>query len=375
MLKKTQIIILLILFILVPVIIDAQGFYNRYGYRNKKHEINFGAGASSCLTDLGGRDAIGSGFLWDIDIAKTSYIANLSYIYNVASKIAFRLNLAYSNISGDDVYAGDFFRNNRRLNFETKIIEGAAICEIALINPKTGSRYNLKGPARRYVRAKKPSGFGLYLFGGIGGFYFEPSGYDRFIDINGNIVGSGLKYKLRPLHTEGQGMEDGPEGFEFGSTYSSFAICTPLGFGIKKAFNSTSGIKIEAGYRFTNTDYLDDVSTLYYDRTKLKNKYGDAAGIMSGTSTGFQYTYYGMTYEQDLQGNWIYPQGTTPAPERCENCYSIEQEHTKEGFQRGNPRNDDSYMFLTMSAYRKFISTPRTYTINVRQKRKVKASF
>ena len=30
-----------------------------------------------------------------------------------------------------------------------------------------------------------------------------------------------------------------------------------------------SGIKLEAGFRFTNTDYLDDVSTNYYNREKL----------------------------------------------------------------------------------------------------------
>ena len=370
MIKKNKIIILIALFVYFPILIDAQGFYNRYSFRNKRHEINFGAGASSCLTDLGGRDAIGSGFLWDIDIAKTSYVANVSYIYNLASKIGLRLNLAYSNVSGDDVYAGDFYRNNRRLNFETKIIEGAAICEIALINPKTGSRYNLKGPARRYIKAKKPSGFGLYLFGGIGGFLFDPYGYDRFIDENGNIIGSGIKYKLRPLHTEGQGMEGGPEEFKEGETYSNVAICMPIGFGIKKAFNNFSGIKIEAGFRFTNTDYLDDVSTQYYDRDKLISKYGEIAGTMSGSETGYEYIYVGYA----LDGN--YPVGSTPNNQLGgTNPYSMTKKYTEPGFQRGNPFNDDSYMFLTMSAYRKFTNTPKTYTINVRQKRKVKASF
>ena len=90
------------------------------------------------------------------------------------------------------------------------------------------------------------------MFGGIGGVYFDPSGYDRFIDENGRSVGSGVKYKLRPLQTEGK-------------SYNNIAICVPAGFGIKKAFNSQGGIKLEAGYRFTNTDYLDDVSDVYYD--------------------------------------------------------------------------------------------------------------
>ena len=89
---------ILCVFAIYPIIFHSQNnaYYDKYEYRKKRHEINFGAGASSCLTDLGGRDAIGSGFLWDIDIAKTSYIGNFSYIYNALSKFSIRLNFFYS---------------------------------------------------------------------------------------------------------------------------------------------------------------------------------------------------------------------------------------------------------------------------------------
>ncbi len=356
---------------LTSISILSQGFYNRYGYRTKRHEINLGAGASSCLTDLGGRDAIGSGFLWDIDIAKTSYIGNISYVYNALSKFAIRLNLAYINISGDDKFAGNFHRNNRRLNFETTIIEGSAIIELTLISTKTGDRYNLKGPARKYLKARNPVGLGLYIFGGVGGFHFEPYGYDRFVDENGIVTGSGIKYKLRPLHTEGQGLEDGPVGFGVGKTYSPFAVCVPIGFGLKKAFSSSSGLKIEAGYRFTNTDYLDDVSTLYYDKDKLIQSYGENSGIMSGTSTGKSYTYIGYA----IDGN--YPNGSIESPELGGiNSYIMDKHYTDSGNQRGNPSNDDSYMYLTMSVYKKFTNHSSSYRpIHRVKKRKVKASF
>ena len=173
---KNIVIVFLVLFVTVPELINAQGYYNKYEYRRKRHEITFGAGASSCLTDLGGRDAVGSGFLWDMDIAKTSYVANFSYVYNLASKVTLRANLAYSNVSGDDALAGDYFRNNRRLNFETKVAEASFMCEIILRNVRTGNRYNLKSPAGKFIGAKNPLGIGIYLFGGIGGFFFDPSG-------------------------------------------------------------------------------------------------------------------------------------------------------------------------------------------------------
>lgn len=371
MYNKIKNILIAILITFVPILVKSQGFYNRHDYRTKRHEINFGAGASSCLTDLGGRDAIGSGFLWDIDIAKTSYVGSFSYIYNAFSKVSFRLNLAYLNISGDDAYAGNFYRNNRRLNFETAIIESSFICELTLVPEKSGNRYNMRGPARKYLKARKTIGIGFYVYGGVGGFHFEPSGYDRFTNKDGEIVGTGTKYKLRPLHTEGQGMENGPDGFAQGETYSPIALCVPLGFGIKKAFNGSSGIKIEAGFRFTNTDYLDDVSTLYYNREILSQRYGESAGIMSGTSTGETYNYIGYATDGE------YPINATEEPEMDgTNPYSLEKAYTDPGYQRGNPKNDDSYMYITMSAYKKFKNHAKhKYKPMRNQKRKVKASF
>ena len=333
-----------------------QGFYNRYSYRTKRHEITFGAGASSCLTDLGGGDEAARGFLWDIDLAKTNFTGNFSYVYNISSRFSIRSSLSFAQISGDDALTSEFYRNNRRLNFVTSLIEGAGIIEWEWIKARTGSRYNLRSPAGRYLGLKGGAGFGFYVFGGIGGVYFDPSGYDRFIDKNGRSIGSGVKYKLRPLQTEGK-------------SYNKIAICVPAGFGIKKAFNSQGGIKLEAGYRFTNTDYLDDVSDVYYD---WENNGGtDAQITMSGTRTGQLWTYEGYA----LDGN--YPVGYTPRPDLGgTNPYEVDYTFTEPGFQRGNPNNDDSYMFLTLSVYKKFTNRTKSYrTISVNRKRKVKASF
>jgi hypothetical protein len=373
---RNIVVILLLLSTAFPQIVNAQGFYNKYSYRKKRHEITFGAGASSCLTDLGGRDAIGSGFLYDMEIAKTSYVAQFSYIYNLASKITLRANFAYSNISGDDELAGDFYRNNRRLNFNTTIIESALMCEIILKHVRVGNRYNLKSPAGKFIGAKNPLGIGIYIFAGVGGVFFDPSGFDRFLDNNGNVTGSGIKYKLRPLHTEGQGMEGGPEGYAPGETYLPIAVCIPMGFGLKKAFNGNAGIKLEAGFRFTNTDYLDDVSTNYYDSDKLNEVYGQSAAIMSGTKTGFKYTYVGYAPNDD-NGNPIYPDGATIEPTLGGvNPYSTTYKYTEPGLQRGNPENNDGYMFVTLSAYKKLNNASKSYkTINMHQKRKIKASF
>ena len=89
--------------------------------------------------------------MWDIDLAKTNFTTNFSYLYNINSRIALRTSLSFSQISGDDALTNEFHRNNRRLNFVTNLVEGAGIIEWAWIKARTGSRYNTRSPAGRYL--------------------------------------------------------------------------------------------------------------------------------------------------------------------------------------------------------------------------------
>ena len=201
-LKKITNILLALSFLFGPLYVMSQGYYNRYEYRRKRHEISFGGGASNFLGELGGRDMVGSGFLWDIEFAKTSYVGQFSYMYYALSKLAFRGNICVSKVSGDDALTAEFYRNNRNLNFESMIIEGGLFMEVHLKHERTGNRYNLRSPAGRYLGMRNPIGIGIYLFSGVAGFYFDPQGQSP----------SGVKYRLKPLKTEGQGLPGGESG-------------------------------------------------------------------------------------------------------------------------------------------------------------------
>jgi hypothetical protein len=87
-----------------------------------------------------------------------------------------------------------------------------------------------------------------YVSLGVGVFSYDPYAY----------LG-GQKYFLRPLGTEGQGDSLYPGR----KPYNSMSICFPLTVGFKYALNEDLNLFAELGYRFTNTDYLDDVSTTY----------------------------------------------------------------------------------------------------------------
>ena len=405
----------ILFFIFIPTVFNAQ-YYNRNSYKTKRHEISFGLGASSCLTDVGGGKSVDSswfsgsarGFLFDMNVQQTKYVANFSYMYYLKSKLTFRLNIAYSQISGDDNDTEDRDRNNRRLNFETTVLEGSGVFEWILITQKTGNRYNLKNKFGKSIGAKNPLGFGLYAFAGIGGFYYDPYGYDRFLDQGSSteVGGSPIRHRLRPLRTEGQGVlepnaENYPDiynnngdiiatyedyAFPKDQTYKNFAVCVPVGFGIKKSFHSTAGLKLEAGFRFTNTDYIDDVSTKYFDPVTLEEYFGNSnlgpiAAQMTGTNTGE--TYETIAFLNSGIPNPLPPgmaetpiQNSDDVAQYGPNAYRVKYYKTIPGNKRGNPELKDSYMFLTLSVYKKLTNTPKTMRIaNSSSKRRIKASF
>ena len=312
-------------FIVFPTILNAQ-YNQRNSFKNKRHEINFGLGISNCLTDVGG-----NGNRANFNFKKTNFTANFSHLYYIKNKIAFRTSLTHAKVSGDDSYSSVSSKKNKALNFNTTISELSGILEFTITTLKNKNNYKSKNKRRKNIANKDRLSFGSYIFVGLGSFYYNPMGVNKFLDSEGNNVGDGQEYSLRELHTEGQGFEGGPEQFsgKKNSTYNDFAICLPIGFGIKKAFHSNGGIKLEASYRFTNTDYLDDVSSNYYDREKLRTEMNQAFGeelaenayIMSGTSTGSVISNSNFT-------------------------------NTEPGMARGGVKGNDSYIFLTLSVYK-----------------------
>ena len=94
--------LILIMGLIIPILFKSQlrGYYDKYDYRRKRHEINIGAGATSCLTDLGGTDMTLIEInqkkstkylksLYDIDLAKTKYVINAAYLYHLTNKLNF----------------------------------------------------------------------------------------------------------------------------------------------------------------------------------------------------------------------------------------------------------------------------------------------
>jgi opacity protein-like surface antigen len=106
-----------------------------------------------------------------------------------------------------------------------------------------------------------------YLFGGVAVFHFNPYAYDS----------SGNKVFLRPLSTEGEGLKEYPGQ----KPYSLIQFAIPFGAGVKFRVTENIVLSYEIGVRKTFTDYIDDVSTRYVDKTILLAEKGPKAVEMA----------------------------------------------------------------------------------------------
>ncbi|MBS1568083.1 MAG: hypothetical protein JST45_01450 [Bacteroidetes bacterium] len=248
----------------MPSLLNAQYFRDSNYWKTHRKEISVGLGISNFLGELGGRNQIGSPFIWDLEFSMTKPALSLGYRYYLAKNFAVRAAGTYGVLAGNDNLTTEAFRNNRNLSFKTNLFEGQLCFEFQPFQEQPGHVYDLRG-----VKGMAPSRTGLYFFGGIGVFHFNPQ-----------TLFDGAWVDLQPLHTEGQGLKDGPE------EYQLTQLCIPMGLGVRRALNKTMTIGLELQYTKTFTDYIDDVSGVYYDKQVLKDTYGPLSAFLSDPSFG-----------------------------------------------------------------------------------------
>ena len=284
---------------------ESQYFRRQSYWKHDRAEIFGGAGITNFLGELGGRDQIGSDFIWDLELQETNPALTIGYRYRISRGTGVRSTFTYALLTGDDQLTMERFRSNRNLHFKTNIFELGITFDFEIYEFRPGHRYSLgvKGVGSRY---------GAVIFGiaGVSGFHFNPKA---------NYEGQWVE--LQPLGTEGQNFEGTPD------PYSRISVAFPVGLGYKKRINSVTGISIELTHRFTLTDYIDDVSTSYYDNQEILSTQGPMAAFLADPSLGY----------------YIDPETGTQVPE----------EMSAPGAQRGDESDRDGYMFLTVNMYRK----------------------
>ncbi len=272
--------IILSLALLLPLASQAQ----------QHHEFGLSAGVSSYYGDLQPK------LFPDNNMHA---MGGIMYKYFMNPHVGLRFGLAYTTVAGFDSLSGIQARVERNLSFRSNLLEFHG-----------GFEFNLLPIEKDRVK------FTPYVFLGIAVFRFNPYTYGS----------QGQRVFLRPLGTEGQNIPAYPDRKEYKLVSTSF----PVGGGLKFFLGKTFMITPEIGFRYTNTDYLDDVSKSYVNMETLKEYRGQEAVDYS--------------FRTDELGSW---DGNYPDYR----------------YQRGDSKSNDLYWFgnLTVTVYMDAIGNLRDY--------------
>lgn len=207
--------LLLILFLFSTFSAYSQSFY-RYRFE-EPWSISAGLGPTQYFGELYSFWKYNEGIQPD-------WNANFSVNYIFGTHLKARLEGTYYKMSGSDPPSDPrAYRTPRNLHFKAQNIEVAALVEYywhpVKVNNITRHLWN------------------PYIFAGIGMSTNNPKA-----ELNGRWV------DLRPLQ-----LENNP--------YNDKIVVFPMGLGFKYKLNVYMDMKVEGNYRFTLTDYMDDISS------------------------------------------------------------------------------------------------------------------
>ena len=246
-------------------------FLFRIGYA-QKNEFGFFVGSSGYYGDVGYEKA-------EKTLLHQSPAIGFMYKRNAHDFLSFRTSILAGKIKASDKWASNPNTIARNLSFESSIID---------LN--IGFEFNFfKFSTRRRKTTYTP-----YLFAGISGVLFNPK-----------VMGTQIE--LQPLGTEGQGTNLPNTS----NKYNRIALAIPFGFGYKMNVSKKWSLAFEWTWRSAQTDYLDDVSTVYIDPSLLSEQAAQwsnpsATEITHGKSRGNKnnndwYNFTGFTFSYKIR--------------------------------------------------------------------------
>ncbi|MXV17787.1 DUF6089 family protein [Hufsiella ginkgonis] len=204
----------------------------------------------------------GSGYAGDLNPVKLHRATDLAFGGQIKRNFnpvwALKLNIMHGTVRANDAASDDPQNRQRNLSFFSPVTEFGLQLEFNFF---------------KYVPSLSSKLYTPYLFTGVGQVTFNPkTKYD------------GNTYQLSLYGTEGQNVND---------TYRKAAVSVPYGAGVKYNVAGKWSLIGEIGYRTAFTDYLDDVSGRYPDKSLLINATAVALSDRSGEQTGVYTGVYG----------------------------------------------------------------------------------
>ncbi len=227
--------------IIVPGFILLLMICSAFSKAQSGYRFEFGGmmGTSNYLGEIGGGLKAARPFVFDAKIAKTRWSFSGYAKYKFHPKFFARASANYIRVTGDDALTANAGRRYRNLSFRNDMYDVEATIHWLMFSPDK--------PTGIYRRAR--TYLTIYSFLGIGVLYHNPK-----------TLYQGQWVTLQPVRTEGV-------------SYSRVVYCIPMGLGanvsISRSRRMAHRIGLEVNWRYTNSDYLDDVSTTYKSPSEL----------------------------------------------------------------------------------------------------------
>lgn len=207
-------------------------------WQKYRHEASLGYGFNTFLSSIGEDDKIGTRFMLQRPTM------NASYRYYFAKHFAVRGSFTHAYYRKNDKEDVDPARLNARLDYEMTLSEFAVMAEYHIFDEThMGSR---KGKVRR-ARGGMSRGpkFGVSCFGGVTLDYMRP-----YAELYGNRM---VLKQYNPT-----------AGYTSSKDYKRTHVHFPIGTNLRLVVAKNWRVGVEAGYRIGLTDYIDNVSSVYY---------------------------------------------------------------------------------------------------------------
>lgn len=320
--------VLLLLLLGMSIAPESMGQFNRRSikknnkrianYTGKKHfgkeHVYSGVGFSlSAMNYYGDLSPLPSKFSTDISFTKPAI--GISFFHRFGPRYTLIGQFMYGTLKGSDSESAKQgstdpinFRKERNMSFRNHIKELSVVAVFDLFENEG-----------TYISRVK---WTPYAFIGVALFLHNPQAQapNTYLDGTPNPK-AGQWVDLQPLGTEGQYSTLDQSDVNYGiKPYSLLQVGIPFGLGARFRLNEVFDFWADVGFRYTFTDYLDDVSKNYVDLGVFKDPLAQAMSYRSselpadsnfGSYTytgrdGKQYTVvpgYGHEFKDNVRGN------------------------------------------------------------------------
>jgi hypothetical protein len=239
-----------------------RGMANTFGRQKAYSAIGLSVNALNYYGDLAPRPSRVS---TDISFTKPGF--GLSFMHRFGPRYTVLGSFMFGTLKGSDAESADrndadngVYRYKRNLSFRNQIKELSVVAVFDLF----------KNDGNYIARVK----WTPYAFVGIGMFMHQPKAQAPATDLNGTPLAlAGEWVKLRELGTEGQYSTLEATDVNSGiKPYGLLQAAIPFGLGARLRLNEVMDLWADLGFRYTFTDYLDDVSRNYVDLGVFSNE-------------------------------------------------------------------------------------------------------